>query len=195
MGYEIIQPPFTLEFRTMSRKEATSYFNWFMEQIPIRMKILHEAVQSTPGYEDWSADYVPESLERLGQWFHDHVETRKSTQEENDEIYRKAPAWFRNVEIQDWELTNRTFSLAVDIGMYLSQVFEKNVPGLKWKMVKKPNDDVNFQQPVLSGSGKLVLNPVRVLIVYAYSLADNTRGPEGLRELYNIWADLLLKSP
>jgi len=193
MEYKIIQPPFTLEFRTMSREVAKDYFDWFMEQIPIRIRILEQAVQSTGGYENWQADYAPESLERLGQWFYEHVETRKRTKEEKEEIYRKAPDWFRSVEVQNWELTNRTFSLAMDIGMYLSQVFERNLAGLKWEMVTKPKNDANYQQPVLVGTGKRELNPVWILVVYAYSLAKGKRGPEGLKELYDIWTNLLAK--
>ena len=191
MEYDVIQPPFTLEFRTMSTEEATNYFNWFMGQIPIRIKVLEQAVQSTAGYEDWQADYTPASLEKLGQWFCEHVETRKRTEDEKEAIYSKAPEWFRSVEIEDWELTNRTFSLAIDIGMYLSCVLEKNVPGLKWELVRKPKNDVDFQQPVLVGTGKLVFNPVRMLVIYAYSLADNTRGPEGLKELFDTWQSRL----
>jgi hypothetical protein len=193
MEYKIIQPPFTLEFRIMSREVAKDYFDWFKEQIPVRIRILEQAVQSTAGYEDWEADDMPESLEKLGQWFYEHVETRKRTKGEKDAIYSKAPKWFRSVEIQDWELTNRTLSLTMDIGMYLGRVFEKNLPGLKWVMVKKPKNDANYQQPVLVGTGKRELNPVWILVVCAYSLADNTRGPERLRELYDIWANLLVK--
>jgi len=193
MKYEIIQPPFTLRFRAMSRKEATDYFTWFMEQIPVRITMLEQAVQSTAKYGDWRADFTPESLERLGQWFHEHVITRERTDEEKETIYGTAPEWFRSVEIPDWELTNQAFSLAMDIGMYFSRVLEKNVLGLKWKMVKKPKNDIDFQQPVIAGSGRRELNPIRIMIVYAYSLADDTRGPERLKGLYYIWASLLVK--
>lgn len=193
MKYEIIQPPFTLKFRFMSRVEANNYFNWFMDQIPIRISILERAVQSTLGYEDWRADYTPESLRKLGQWFYEHIETRKRTEEEKVDIYGKAPDWFRNVEMEDWELTNRTFSLAMDIGMYLSQVFVKNIPDLKWVLVEKPKNDSNYQQPVLKGTEKLVLNPVSIMVTLAYGFARNNKSPGRLRELYDIWAHLLVK--
>ncbi|MBC7251337.1 MAG: hypothetical protein H5T62_13750 [Anaerolineae bacterium] len=193
MEYEVIQPPFTLEFRNMSREEAIRYFNWFMEQIPIRIRVLERAVQSTAGYEDWQADYTPASLEKLGQWFCEHVATRKRTEEEKETIYSKAPEWFRSVEIEDWELTNQTFSLAIDIGMYLSRVLEKNCPGLRWVMVKKPRSDADFQQPVLVGVGKPVFNPIAILVTYAYGIARRSKGPERLKELYDIWANLLVK--
>lgn len=193
MEYKVIQPPFTLEFRKMSRQEAKDYFDWFIKQIPIRTNVLEQAVQSTDGYEDWLANYKPESLERLGLWFYEHVETRERTKEEREEIYRKAPDWFKSVEIEDYELTNRTFSLAMDIGMYLSQVFEKNLAGLKWEMVTKPKNDAYYQQPVLAGTGKRRFNPVWILVTLAYVFARRSKGPERLRELYDIWAKLLVK--
>jgi hypothetical protein len=192
MKYETIRPPFTLKFRSMTRKEATEYLDWFLGQIPVRIAVLERAVQSTVGYGDWQADNTPESLKGLGQWFSEHVETRRRTKEERETIYSKAPEWFRDVEIQDWELTNRTFSLAMDIGMYFSYVLQRNLLGLKWAMIKKPKNHVDFQQPVIVGSGKLELNPVRILVVYAYSLARGTRGSERLKELYDIWAKLLM---
>ena len=193
MQYKIIQPPFTLKFRSMSREEAANYFDWFMQQIPIRIAVLEQAVQSVAGYETWQADYTPKSLERLGQWFYEHVETRERTRGEKEAIYTQAPDWFGRVEIQDWELTNQTFSLAMDIGMYFGFLLEKELPGLKWIMVKKPKNDANFQQPALVGTGKLILNPVWILVTYAYGIVSGTDGPEKLRELYDIWADLLIK--
>src|SRR5271155_4623769 len=32
--YRVIQPPFTLKFREMSRKELTDYFQWLLRMIP-----------------------------------------------------------------------------------------------------------------------------------------------------------------
>ena len=165
MKYEIIQPPFTLNFRAMSRAEGNAYFKWFMGQMPIRIGILDEAVRSTTGYEGWQADGSPDSLVGLGQWFYDHVETRKRTEEEKEAIYSKGPKWFRSVEIEDCELTNRTFSLAMDIGMYLGRAVQINLPQTKWMMVKKPRNDMDYQQPVLKGTGRLVLNPVQILVL------------------------------
>jgi hypothetical protein len=192
MKYSIIQPPFTLNFRNMARVEANNYFNWFMDQLPIRIHELESAVQSVPSYENWRADFTLASLEKLGQFFYEHVETRKRTEEEVAAIYKEAPDWFRNVEVEDWELTNRSFSLAIDIGMYLSQVFEKNLVGLEWTLVKKPKNDINYQQPVLKGAGKLVFNPVHIATTLAYGFARQNKSPERLREIYGNWANLLM---
>jgi hypothetical protein len=193
MEYQIIQPQVRLDFQVMTRKEANDYFRWFMEQIPTRMEILTRAVRSTRGYENWQTDFTVNSLDKLGQWFCEQVETRDRTTQEKEDIYSKAPAWFRNVNVESWELSNQTFSLAVDIGMYLGSMIEKNHEGIKWIMVTRPKNDVDYQQPVLVGKSNLVLNPVRIVIVYAYSIPDKTRGPEGLREIYQIWTHVLTK--
>lgn len=192
MEYENIQPPFTLRFQSMSREKAEAYFTWFMEQIPVRVSALEQAVQSTVEYEDWQADCTPESLEKLGQWLCEQVETRERKKAEKEAIYGRAPTWFRNVEIEDWELTNRTLSLALDTGMYFGRVSEENLSGLKWVMVKRPKNDADFQQPVLVGTGRLRLNPVRILVTYVYGIARCSKGPGRLRELYNTWANLLV---
>lgn len=186
MEYAVIQPPFTLDFRNMSSKEAREYFKWFAKQTPKRIAIVERAVRSTPGYETWHADFTRDSLRILGTWFYSHIETRPRTPEEKEEIYRNAPGWFRVVEIGDWELTNRTFSLAMDIGMYVSQVFLKEFPSLKMEMITEPT--VDYQQPALIGfEGNIYFNPVRMLVTHASGLADNTWGPTGLVELYEIW--------
>lgn len=189
--YKIIAPPFTLRFKEMNKQELVAYNKWFLGQIPERIETLTAAVRCTPGFQDWQADYTPESLDRLGEWFAKQVETRKQTEEEKQEIYDRAPTWFRTVEISDWELTNRTFSLAMDIGMYLALVFLKNVPGLTWFHTTKGSKNwVDYGQPVLEGFKRFkgdVFNPVRMMVTLAYGLARGSRSSGGLRELYEIW--------
>ena len=84
MEYEIIQPPFKLDFRTMKRSEAVAYFNWFTEQIPVRISILTDFVQASPGYEAWQADLTPGSLSILGRWFYHNVKIRPRIDSERD---------------------------------------------------------------------------------------------------------------
>jgi hypothetical protein len=128
MTYQTIQPPFTLVFHEMSKKELRDYRQWFLGAIPERIKILSEAVKSTSGFENWEPDTTPESLEPLGEWFFAQVETRRRTKAEIDSVF--AGSSF-GIEVPDWELSNKTFSLAIDIGMYLGQVLVRNqFPGI-----------------------------------------------------------------
>jgi hypothetical protein len=186
--YSIIAPPFTLKFREMIKKELEDYNRWFLSQILERIVILEKAVQSTQGFEDWKADYRPESLDKLGEWFAGQVTKRRRTEEETKEIYAKAPDWFKAVEISDWELTNRTFSIAIDIGMYVSQVFLKSNPSLSWEHTTKGSKRwVDYGQPVLKGFGADVFNPTRMIVTLAYGIAHGKKSGTSLRELYEIW--------
>jgi hypothetical protein len=76
--------------------------------------------------------------------------------------------------------------------MYLSQVFERNLVGLEWILVKKPKSDISYQQPVLKGTGKLVFNPVHITTILAYGFAKQNKSPERLRGIYDNWANLLM---
>ncbi len=190
--YRIIAPPFTLEFRKMSKQELCDYNAWFLAQIPERIVMLEEAVNNTRGFENWKADYTPESLDLLGEWFARQVETRERTEEEIQELQDKAPPRLRGIEYDRRELTNKTFSLAIDIGMYLSQVFLKTVPSLKWQHTTKGVKTIDYGQPVLASFGRLVFNPVRMLVALAYGIAKGNRSGVGLRELFEIWKKLAL---
>jgi len=191
IGYKIIQLPYPLNFKEMSKHQAQGYLQWFREQIPERIQILFHYIKLSPGYEDLEPDLTPSSLEKLGKWFVEHVSIRKGTQAEIEFIYANAPEWFRQIEIPEYELTEQTFSLSMDIGMYVSQVLEKNIKGLHWEVGAKPIKNVDFQQPVLSGLGKLVFNPVHIIITYAYGIVNHNKGSERLKELYEIWANIL----
>jgi hypothetical protein len=189
--YRVIKPPYPLNFREMSREQAKEYFDWFKSQIPIRNEKLAKYVQSTPDFQEWKDNFTPQSLDNLGKWFYNHVEIRKRSKEEILAIYSNSPDWFSNIDIPDYDLSSASISLAIDVGMYLSRVMEMNVPELNWIMVTRPKKDVDYQQPVLSGQGYQVFNPVRIVLTYAYGIARKSKGPERLRELYEIWLNIL----
>ena len=185
--YGTIQPPFTLKFHEMSKKELRAYFKWFQEITPERIAELDSAVNSSPGFENWQPDLTPGSLDALGKWFATQIETRPRTPEEIAEFDAQSPY---PIERSGVELTNRTFSLAVDIGMYAGQVFLKNHPSLKWDQPLGSKRDIDYGQPVLVGfhGGKVPFNPVGSVVTLAYSLRDKTRTGERLREIYDIWS-------
>lgn len=188
MTYSIIQPPFTLKFREMSKQELKDYFKWFFEVLPERLCELTEAVRQSPGFENWRPDGTPDSLNTLGEWFATHVETRPRTPEELSEIAGRGSF---PIEVSRQELTNRTFSLAIDVGMYFSQVLLKNDSSLNWKQPFGNKRDIDYGQPVLFGRSPVPFNPVRMMVTHAYGLADKTRSGKELREIYDIWSKKL----
>ncbi len=185
MPYATIQPPFTLKFREMSKQELKDYFRWFFDVLPERNRVVAEAVQETPGFESWQPDQTPASLDKLGEWFATQVEARQRTQQERREITSQSSY---PIEIPDDELTNRTFSLAMDVGMYLSQVLQKSNPSLRWQQPLNDKKFADYGQPVLMGFGPVPLNPVRIAVTLAYGLITKKQSGKRLRELYDYWA-------
>jgi hypothetical protein len=188
MPYATVQPPFTLKFREMSKQELKDYFRWFFNVLPQRTSELAEAVRQSPGFETWQPDQSPTSLDKLGEWFAAQAETRQRTPDERQEIARRSAY---PIEVPNAELTNRTFSLAMDIGMYLSQVLLKNHPLLQWEQPFGNKKFIDYGQPVLVGFGAVPFNPVRMLVTLAYGLVSKKETGKGLRELYEIWSNMV----
>jgi hypothetical protein len=185
MAYSIIQPPFELKFREMPKEDLIAYREWFHAVMPERMAELTKAVKGTAGFEDWDADLTPDSLGPLGEWFRVEVETRKRTDAEMGEL--KSRLTFP-IDVPNEELTNRTFSLAMDIGMYFGQVILKNLPGTRWDQPVRNPKFADYGQPVIMGFGTVPLNPVRIAVTLAYAFAAKEQSGDRLRALYNVWS-------
>jgi hypothetical protein len=190
--YGEIQSPIDENVYKRNKKQAKVFFNWYINEIPTRVQILSDYVRSSPEFSSWQANLLVESLDDLGKWFCKQVETRPRSEEEISDIRKRAPALFDAVGIPQDELTGKTFSLAIDIGMYLSQIMQKNVKNAEWVLITKGRKSNNFNHPVLSTGGILKFNPTYLMVTYSYGIARGTKKPEGLRELYEIWKDILL---
>lgn len=201
MTYRTIQPPFEAlmgmasdqwatqpsAFMTMTKDELRRYGHWFEEQIPARVRELARAVAETPGYENWSADETPVSLDPLDRWFTANVKTRPRTAQEIASLKAQDPY---PIEHSPYELTPHTLSVAIDVGMYFAQVLRRNGQGLRWEQPLRSKSYVDYGQPVLRGGGRVPLNPVRIAVTHAWTVARK-KAPTPLRELYTRWSRLL----
>lgn len=171
-------------FREMSKKELRDYFKWFVGAIPGRTIELANALGQTPGFETWQPDGSPDSLDSLGDWLASQVQARPRTDEELQEI--KSGSRYP-IDVSGGELTNKTFSLAMDTGMYLSQVLLQNHPSLRWNQEFGNKRSIDYGQPVLVEFGFGPLNPVQIMVTLAYGLVEKTRTGRRLREVYDTW--------
>lgn len=186
-AYNTIKPPFTLKFPQMSKEELKEYGRWFHQIMPQRIAELTKVVQSSPDFGDWRPSFTPASLSVLGRWFAIQVDTRTRTQEE--QLERRSPY---PIERSDWELTDRTFSLAVDVGMYLSQVLLRDYPSLKWDQPTGSKKFIDYGQPILIGfAGDVPLNPIHIVIMLAYGIAQKMKTGKALRDIYDIWSKMV----
>ena len=73
-------------------------------------------------------------------------------------------------------LSDRMLSLAVDTGIYLGETLR---------------DRSLYGQPVLGGFGRSPpMTPVQIAIVFAQGLMTGVKGPGGLLQVHDAWAEL-----
>lgn len=179
-------------FDKLSKKELTAYYEWFQAAIPERIDQLTEAVRGTAACESWTPDFTPESLLTLGAWFAGQVKVSKLTYEEKHKLRAQMVA---HVAVPQTGLTERTFSIAFDVGIYFGEVIRRNVPGAKWTQRLGSRKNVDFGQAVLVGHGKVPLEPTRIAEVLANEFVGREEPVTALRDVYDIWARMLSGDP
>ena len=77
--YQVINNlPIDYDFQSKTKEELKLYAKWFEENKESRLQELIKAVKTTKGYENWEADYSPESLKMLGKWFGGECRNREA---------------------------------------------------------------------------------------------------------------------
>jgi hypothetical protein len=171
----------------MSADELKGYCKWFLEIIPSRRLELERAVSSSAEVEIWKADFSVGSIENLGFWLSRQVETRSRTFEEIDQIKERTAF---NLDVSGEELTNRTFSLAIDAGMYLGETLRHHYSHLEWDQPLNDKKFADFGQLVLLGFGRATLNPVRIAVTFCYGVATGKQTGNRFAEVYGYWSGL-----
>ena len=185
-GYRHFSPPMRLDFSGWSRQDARSYFSWFVDQIPERIDELRRVVEAVG--PDCTLNCSPDSLACLGHFLFAHVEIRPSTPAEIAEESDELPAQLReHVQLEKWQLTERTLSLCVDVGIYLAEVLRSSHNGLRWSLWTRKT--VDYNRPVLVGfQGGMPFDPARIAINVALGKARDKSQPERLQELFRVWS-------
>jgi hypothetical protein len=183
--YRVIETPLTAKFWDSSKRELKAYGEWFHEVMPYRLAQLADSVQS---FQNWQPDFTASSLDTLGRWLSTQVETRDRTEVERQRAAGPLPMG----AVSSKELTVPTISLAFDVGMYVCQVLLRNHTSLKWDQPLSSKKFIDYGQPVLMGfRGNVPFNPVRTMTVLERGLADGSQTGRRLRELYDIWSEMV----
>jgi hypothetical protein len=185
-GYRRFEPPQALDFEHWSRREAQSYFEWFMDQVPQRVSELRRLARRLDG--GCHLDGSPESLYCLGKILVERAKTRSSTAREIAEDRNDLPSRLRPfVEIEDWQLTEDTLSLCVDVGIYFAEIIREENSSLEWRLWTRKT--VGYNRPVLSGFvGDVPLDPVRITINIVLGSVKDEFGENRLEELFHVWS-------
>lgn len=196
MNYTIIEPPsYGCSFRDMSRKEALEYYKWYIDQIPVRVKILQQVVRSSVNidYQDWISDKSPESLKVLGFWFAENIRVIPVSKDYEGQFVNEianVPTQYQPIfKMPNYLLSRETQSLIIDIGMYLGEVFCAAHKQISWTLLTKNRRDAYYHEPVLTGFGKKgICNPTALVDVWAKSAYEKRTTPLRLWELFDIWS-------
>ncbi|GAA0706487.1 hypothetical protein GCM10009429_38950 [Dyella marensis] len=185
MTYQIIQPPFSLQFWDMPKEELKEYFAWFKAVIPERIEKLTEYIRQDPAYVNWKPDNSTSSLDALGEWLIGHLSLRKRTEAEMEAMRSDSP---HSIEMPNYDLTDASYSLAFDAGVYFAQMLMAHHPSLSWTQEFKSRKSMDYGQPLLVPFGPVPLNPIGVSVSIAHGLADRSRPASRLREVYEEWS-------
>jgi hypothetical protein len=150
--------------------------------------VLQEYLNATPGYEDWKLGYATETVRALERWMIDHVELRNKTPEEIEQYSTSIPERFKgHVPVDEKLLTDKTESLAVDMSMYFGEYMRHEDPRLQWVLLEKGKRSVDYQNPVIIGTGLREQNPRWLMRIFAYKISDHSNEPDFLINLKDTW--------
>src|SRR5713101_7498640 len=108
-----------LNYVETPKNELQEFFRRFLIALGPRTEILADVVRTDASLACWSPDMTPASLETLGAWFMSNMHTRPRTEAEIFAIASKSPY---ALPVPPRTLTDQTFSLAADVGIYFARV-------------------------------------------------------------------------
>lgn len=185
MKYKPFTAPPGTSLREVSREQLIAYYDWFMQNKTPRIAEVAALIADAPGFKTWRPDHSPDSLTNLGNWMEGEVTLRPKTREE---IADERQHLLFNVDAPDTVLTDRTFSIACDVGMYLGETLVRNHNHVEWAHCLADKRAADYGHPVLVGFGRNSVNPIRLTLVLAYGIGNGTQGGTRLRELYDYWS-------
>ena len=184
MNYWPDRPPNTIDFSKLKKAQLQAYKDWFMASIDGRIAGLHGAVTSVSAFKTWEPDYSRDSLKLLGEWFLKNVKTRSLTESEIQAIKSSTPYDFG---VPQDTLTEESFWLAFDIGMYFGKTFASNFQRLRWVQYIESKRNIDFGHICLTGFGTMVMNPVHLMTIVAHGFGSGWYGGDRIHEVYCIW--------
>lgn len=192
MNYPLMTPTFEMKpFEEMTKKEAQIHFNWYLSEVPKRIELLSNAFLETGGGTSGDLDFSQKSLMNLWSWFIPRITTITKSDDEIASELKVAPEWFKEKIIENnKKLSIGTLSLAMDIAIYLAEVFIKNFNSLEWGFVTHPKSLAYVNSPVVIGfSSGVELDPRNLVYNLTLKTVNGELNEKGLFNLFDAWKD------
>lgn len=154
--------------RDWSKKEAQIYFDWLMESSGERVCGLLRFVG-----KDGQAQRNRQLLRDVGE----RIVALLTLDE-----YSRTRDGSRT-------LTDAGYALAADMGLLTAEVLQA-VAGasVQWAILRKPKSDISYNLPVLTGFGKLILDPVGGSVAEATGVLAGLRESDAWVRIVDFWS-------
>lgn len=180
MDYLWMAPPFKMKpFVKMNKKEAQQHFDWYLQQIPLRIQVLYDLTNGIV-----KLDYSKESLIDIFKWYLSVIEVRTLTDEEIqkdlDEL-RQYPDFIYEDEKERLlqnpvDLEVNDYALAMDIAIYYAETIIKHNTQVQWTFLTKPKSYIYLNESILHFEDENVefnRNPRQLLNVIIQKIKKN----------------------
>jgi hypothetical protein len=188
-----MEPPFEFEgFRGMSKKKVEEYFEWYINEIPNRIKLLRSAYK-LHNRNDNVLDYSSDSLKSIWAWYLKNVKIVPLSNEEYESELKSVPPHIRYC-IPKKKIELGWVQIALDIGIYMALCMLNYCPKLKWGFVSKPWNLDSVNKPVLLGfTLKTGFDTSRIMSTLMSKAIDSTTQDDDLYNLFMVWTEYILE--
>jgi len=176
----------------VTKAERKEFGKWFMENKERRLDMIIDLVKTTEGYEHWQGDFSPESLKLLSSWYEKVIEFRPLSEREK-KIQSEVPPLKFDIEPVETILTDLSYAIVCDVGIYFGEVFVRNWPQTYWSQYFPRGKNYMFEghMVIMGFKFKKVLNPIWVMHIMSGHIKDNTYKHEDMFHLYNVYKENL----
>lgn len=183
-GYNIINNlPYGFDFQNQDGWQLRAHSKWFFENKDHRLSELQNVYHAFCGEY---LDFSPESLKGLSNFFSKAIDTEKLSEEEYAAKRAKVPD---DIPIDDYDLTIRSRSLIVDVGIYMGEVMIRNHKNMCWEQYK-PRSRRNVERGYMvirinDNIHRNWINPIWLIDVQGWKVSRNRFEPDGIYKVYN----------
>ena len=194
-NYEVLLPPYPLDYDNWDEAQAHDYLNWFISKIPERVDYVCWRYHKDNIFSKKLDPNDPESLLRIWRWFLPRAKIEQMPKEVA-EAHLAAFSYLGGSWQDTRQLSSCTECVTRDIGMLMGHMFTANYPQqLYWTAEKGVKYYVSRWRPVLNGFinvdfGKpahMALDVLAVVYTQAAGLLIGKASTNDLMRAYRVW--------
>lgn len=184
--YKIINDtPYGFDWENQNTRQLRAFETWFFLNKDTRLQELNSEFKKVC-HKD--LDFSIDSLKDVGIFMKSAITPRKLSIEEYNEKKNK---YGGTIEISPYDISIKSRSLLIDIGIYFGEVFIRNHTKLTWSQCRcRSIRDANrgYMVIIMNNSPYLKeINPFRLMFVQGWKVLDGTFEENNLIKLYHIW--------